>query len=231
MNRLCVSMIAATVATLSLSLPAAAFVGQLAVGLGEMEERGRVKVSFAGEATLETEEMTTKAKVYYKPGKVRDEVEMGGQEMVIIRRFDIDKFWMLMGHGMYMDVAPDEMDEKSPEYRLISREKIGRETVNGIETTKYKSVYETSDGKVGGFTWFTDDNIAVKAFMVHQTKGEKQRMKFEFTRLERGRQDDSLFELPPGVKPFSMGSMMSGMGQMPSQQPSQGAGGAGEGSN
>jgi hypothetical protein len=153
------------------------FVGQIAVGLGEVEERGRVEVSFSGTATFETEEMTTEALVYYEPGKVRDEIDMQGQKMVVIRRFDLNKFWMLMGHGMYMEVSPDEQDGKSREYKLVSREKVGRETVNGMETTKYKSIYETSDGKFGGFTWFTDDNIAVKAFIVHQSKGEKQRMK------------------------------------------------------
>jgi hypothetical protein len=202
---------------LVMAASAQGFVGQIAVGLGEVEERGRIDVSFSGTATFETEEMTTDATVYYKPGKVRDEINMQGQDMVVIRRFDLNKFWMLIGHGMYMEVSPDETEEKTRDYTLVSREKIGRETVNGMETTKYKSIYETSDGKFGGFTWFTDDNIAVKAFMVHESKGEKQRMKFEFKSLQRGSQDDALFELPAGAKPFSMGNMMSGFGQMSGQ--------------
>ena len=202
---------------LLIAVSAQGFVGQIAVGLGEVEEKGRIDVSFSGKATFETEEMTTDATVYYEPGKVRDEINMQGQDMVVIRRFDLNKFWMLVGHGMYMEVSPDETEEKTRDYKLISREKIGRETVNGMETTKYKSIYETSDGKFGGFTWFTDDNIAVKAFMVHQSKGEKQRMKFEFKSLQRGTQDDALFELPAGAKPFSMGNMMSGFGQMSGQ--------------
>jgi hypothetical protein len=202
---------------LVMAASAQGFVGQIAVGLGEVEERGRIDVSFSGTATFETEEMTTDATVYYEPGKVRDEINMQGQDMVVIRRFDLNKFWMLIGHGMYMEVSPDETEEKTRDYTLVSREKIGRETVNGMETTKYKSIYETSDGKFGGFTWFTDDNIAVKAFMVHESKGEKQRMKFEFKSLQRGSQDDALFELPAGAKPFSMGNMMSGFGQMSGQ--------------
>jgi len=202
---------------LVMAASAQGFVGQIAVGLGEVEERGRIDVSFSGTATFETEEMTTDATVYYKPGKVRDEINMQGQDMVVIRRFDLNKFWMLIGHGMYMEVSPDETEDKTRDYTLVSREKIGRETVNGMDTTKYKSIYETSDGKFGGFTWFTDDNIAVKAFMVHESKGEKQRMKFEFKSLQRGSQDDALFELPAGAKPFSMGNMMSGFGQMSGQ--------------
>ena len=191
-----------------------AFLGTLAIGLGEMDQEvGRIQTAFAAEGIFETEEYTGKTRVYYEPGKIRDEMDMGGgQQMVMIRRMDINKFWTLMGQGMYMEVDPEKAQqgsEQAPQYELVSRERIGSETVNGISTTKYKSVYKSADGKFGGFTWFTDDNIAVKAFMIHESKGEKQRLKFEFTNLERGSQDDSLFELPPGAKPFNMGTMMS----------------------
>jgi len=223
------SIVKATVlfALLAIVGTAQAFVGVIAVGLGEMnDDVGRIQTSFAADATLETEEMTTKTRIHYKPGKVRDEIKMGGQEMVTIRRLDTNKMWMLMGQNMYMEINPEEGSEQAPEYKLISRELIGPETVNGMATTKYKSVYATKDGKFGGFTWFTEDNIAVKGFMISETNGNKQRVKFEFTSLERGDQDDALFEIPPGYQKFSMPSFgnMKGMGQM-------GAGGAGAGAN
>ncbi|MDH3947670.1 MAG: DUF4412 domain-containing protein [Gammaproteobacteria bacterium] len=201
-------------AGLTMAGVAQAFVGSMAVGLGEMnDDVGRINTSFAADANFETEEMTARTRIFYKPGKVRDEIKMDGQEMVMIRRFDLNKFWMIMGQGMYMDIDPEQGNDQAPQYKLISREVIGPETVNGIPTTKYKSVYESSDGKFGGFTWFTDDNIAVKGFLVHKTKGEKQRFKFEFTSLKRGAQGDSLFEIPPGYKKFNMGGM-PGMGMM-----------------
>ena len=55
---------------LLIAVSAQGFVGQIAVGLGEVEEKGRIDVSFSGKATFETEEMTTDATVYYEPGKV-----------------------------------------------------------------------------------------------------------------------------------------------------------------
>ncbi|UCG72588.1 MAG: hypothetical protein JSV45_15305 [Chromatiales bacterium] len=195
---------------------AQAFVGGIAVGLGQMnEEVGDVETSFAADATLETEEMTANTRIYYQPGMVRDEMDVGGQQMVTIRRFDLQKVWTIMGQGMYMENEAAEGSQQSPEYRLISRELIGPEIVNGMATIKYKSVYESKDGKFGGFTWFTDDNIAVKGFMIHETKGEKQRFKFEFTSLDRGPQEDSLFEIPPGYQKFDMRGFagMQGMGQ------------------
>jgi hypothetical protein len=211
--------VASLLLIVSIATTAHAFVGTIAVGLGRMNDVGEIKTSFAANAKLETEEMTVDTRIHYKPGKVRDELNVGGQEMVTIRRFDISKVWMIMGRGMYMEIDADQGSEQAPDYKLISREVIGPETVNGMKTTKYKSVYETADGKFGGFTWYTDDNIAVKGFLVHQSKGEKQRVKFEFTSLERGDQPDSLFEIPDGYQQLNMGGIpgmpdMKGMGGM-----------------
>ena len=207
---------------------ASAFVGQIAVGLGAMNEVGQIDTAFAADAKVETEEMNVNTRIFYKPGKLRDEMSMGGQEMVMIRRFDLNKLWMIMGQGMYMDVDPNGGSDQAQQYKLISREVIGPETVNGMQTTKYKSVYETKDGKFGGFTWFTDDNIAVKAFMIHETKGEKQRLKFEITDLRRGSQSDTMFEIPAGYQQFNMGGFagMSNPGAMANPAEMTGASGS-----
>jgi hypothetical protein len=204
------------VGLLSSSL-ASAFVGQMVVGFGEMDpEIGRIQSAFSADLTFESEDMTGKSQIYYQSGKVRDEVNMGEMQTVTIRNFNTNKFYMLMpamsGMGpMYREIDGSNNPDEAPDYKLISREKMGAETVNGIPATKYKSVYESKDGKFGGFTWFTDDNIAVKAFMIHESKGDKQRFKFELSNLQRGSQDESLFELPPGAT--KMGAMgMMGMG-------------------
>lgn len=181
-----------------------AFVGTIAVGLGRMQDMDEVETSFSADATIETAEATIESHINYKPGKVRDAVKVGGREMVTIRRFDLDKIWMIMGPGMVMEIDPEEGSDQAPDYELVSREKVGPETVNGMATTKYKSVYETRDGKFGGFTWYTEDHIAVKGFLVHQSKGEKVRLKFELRNLERGDQPDSIFELPKGAHKLDM---------------------------
>jgi hypothetical protein len=206
-------------ATTILALPATsarAVIGSIAVGMGRMNDVGEVKTPFAADATLETEEMTVNTRIFYKPGAVRDEMSVGGQQMVTIRRFDLEKIWMIMGPGMYVEMDASQNNEQAPDYKLVSREVVGPETVNGMQTTKYKSVYETDDGKFGGFTWYTEDNIAVKGSLVHQTKGEKKRVKFEFTNLKRGPQADSLFEVPKGAQKLNLGGMpgMPSMGGM-----------------
>ncbi len=49
--------------------------------------------------------------------------------------------WMLMGRGMYMESNLGE-SEQAPEYKLIEKEVVGEEVVNGMQTTKYKTVYQ-----------------------------------------------------------------------------------------
>ncbi len=144
-------------------------------------------------------------------------------QLVLPIRFDLEKIWMIMGPGMYMETKVGQGGDRAPDVNLVSREIVGSETVNGMETTKYKSVYESKDGKFGGFTWYTDDNIAVKALLVHQSKGEKQRIKFELRNLERAAQPDSLFEVPKGARKFDLNNI-PGMPDM-SEMMKRGAGG------
>jgi len=200
---------------------AQAFVGQMVVGMGEMDpEIGRIQTSFSADLTFESEDFTGTSQMFYEAGKLRDELNMGGEKSVLIRRFDTDKLYMLMPAmpNMYMEMDPGESRDDAPDYKLISREVVGEEPVNGIPATKYKSVYESKDGKFGGYTWYTEDNIAVKAFMIHEEKGDKQRFKFELSNLQRAPQDAALFELPPGATKFSAMGMMGGGMDMEAMQ-------------
>lgn len=199
-----------------------AFVGSLAVSIGQMnEDVGRTQTSFSADAKFETEDQQGTSKVNYRPGMVRDMMDMGGNRMTMIYRYDEQKVIMEMGNGMYMERPIDEPSrDQAPDYKVVSREIIGREVVNGMDTTKYKTVYESKDGKFGGFTWYTDDDIAVKGFIVSEQKGEKTRMKFELFNVVRGEQSPDLFRPAPGSKKFDMGGFagLGGTGGMNAEQ-------------
>ena len=208
--------LAASTITLLAAEAAFAFGGMIAVGMNEAAQVGEVETPFRAEARLETEEQNIDTVIYYKPGHIRDEMKMGGQDMVVLQDLTAQKTYMLMPQGMYMEMDTGQSGDQVEEYRLVEREVVGREEVNGFDTTKYKVIYEGPDGKYGGFTWFTDDNIAVKSFAVSETNGERSRFRYEVQKLERGDQPDSLFVIPDGYRKFSMGgmgSMMPGMGQ------------------
>jgi hypothetical protein len=214
--------LATTAFTMLAAEAAFAFGGMIAVGMNEAAQVGEVETPFRAEARLETEEQNIDTVIYYKPGHIRDEMNMGGQDMVVLQDLEAQKTYMLMPQGMYMEMDMGESNDQTDEYRLIEREIVGQEKVNGFDTTKYKVIYEGPDGKYGGFTWFTDDNIAVKSFAVSETRGERSRFRYEVQKLERGNQPDSLFEIPAGYRKFSMGgglgSMMQGMPGMGGDQ-------------
>ncbi|MGI9343632.1 MAG: hypothetical protein ACR2QV_12345 [Gammaproteobacteria bacterium] len=196
-----------------------AFVGSLAVSIGQMNkgDAERTQTSFSADAKFETEDQQGTSKVNYRPGMVRDTLDMGGNKMTMIYRYDEKKVIMEMGNGMYMERAIDEPSkDQAPDYKLVSREVVGKEIVNGMETTKYKSVYESKDGKFGGFTWYTADDIAVKGFIVSEEGGEKTRMKFELSNVVRGEQSPDLFRPAPGSRKFNTGGFagLGGMGGM-----------------
>lgn len=198
-----------------LAAPVDAFVGGIAVSIGRATNSEGAEIPpFSADAQIETEEHQISSHVYYKPGMVRDVMDMGGMEMVTIQRYDEGKVWVLMGQGMYMEKEIGEA-EQAPEYKLIERTLEGTEMVDGVQTKKYKTVYEGPDGRLTGLTWFTDDNIAIKGFIVSETRGEKQRIKWTMTNVQRGEQPAALFELPPGAKPIAgMGGLMNMIGGM-----------------
>lgn len=198
-----------------LSIPAQAFVGGIAVSIGRATNiEGAEIPPFSADAQVETEEHQINSQVYYQPGMVRDTMDIGGMEMVTIQRYDQGKVWVLMGQSTYMEKEIGQA-EQAPEYKLIERTFEGTEMVNGEQTKKYKTIYEGPDGRFGGLTWFTDDNIAIKGFIVSETKGEKQRLKWTMSNVQRGEQPDALFELPAGAKPMgSMGGLMGMLGGM-----------------
>lgn len=184
--------------------------GSIAVGLNSDSPFSTLQVSFVADAIIETDEANLTETIYYVPGMLRDEVLMSDQEMVFIRRYDLGKTWMLISaQNIYIETDMSEPSEQ--QYRLVERELIGKESVNGMDTTKYKVIYENSEGKFGGFAWFTYDMIAIKAFLISEMDGEKQRIKFEITKLTRGPQDRNLFELPAGSAKLDLAGM-DGMG-------------------
>jgi hypothetical protein len=207
-----------------------AFVGGIAVSMGRATNTEGAEIPpFSADAQIETEEHQITSRVYFQPGMVRDEADMGGMKMITIQRYDAGKVWVLMGEGMYMETDIGKA-QQAPDYKLIERTMEGTEVINGEETTKYKTVYEGPEGRFGGLTWFTRDNIAVKGFMVSETNGEKQRLKWSMTNVQRGDQPDALFELPAGAQPMgNMGGLMDMISNMGAPPDGEGDAAAAEG--
>jgi len=95
----------------------------------------------------------------------------------------------------------------------IERTEVGRETVNGLETTKYKVMMTAKDGKkLGGFQWIAPPGIQVKLDAISKEGDSKERIKMELTNLTIGPQDPKLFEIPADYTVMTMPAMPGMMG-------------------
>src|SRR5690606_33155009 len=114
-----------------------AFGGMIAIGMNESHEVDGVKVPFTADAKLQSDDFNLDTRIYFEDGKLRDEVNISGQNMVYIQRYDLGTTWILLPQGMYMELPQGQESDQVQEYRLIEREVVGKETVNGMDTTKY----------------------------------------------------------------------------------------------
>jgi hypothetical protein len=95
----------------------------------------------------------------------------------------------------------------------VTISEVGKETLDGVETTKYKLVMK--DGSAGGFMWFTKEGINMKMDLLQKQGRKKTRMTMTWTNLKIELQDPALFEIPSGYNKMpNMGKMfgMPGMG-------------------
>lgn len=147
--------------------------------------------------------------VHHSHGKERNEMQMEGMSMISIIRPDKNVAWQLMPmQKMYMEVdmkSANKMSGKAPDDVTI--EKIGSDTLDGMNTTKYKILMK--DKSAGGFIWLSPENIPVKMDFLSKEGKDKNRVAMTLKNLKVEPQEAALFELPPGYQPMpSMGNMM-----------------------
>lgn len=147
--------------------------------------------------------------VHHSHGKERNEMQMEGMSMVTIIRPDKNLAWQLMPmQKMYMEMdfsSANKMSGKAPDDVTI--EKIGNESLDGINTTKYKILMK--DKSAGGFIWLSPENIVLKMDFLSKEGKDKNRITMTLKNLKIEPQEAALFELPDGYQPMpSMGNMM-----------------------
>jgi hypothetical protein len=138
-------------------------------------------------------------KIFVSEQKVR--TEMAGA--VMISRLDMKVNWMIMpDQRMYMEQPFDPkmlsgVSEKMP--GEIERTPLGKEMVDGRQADKYRVVYESAKGKESMLQWLDEASlIPVKM------SAENGSWVIEYSNLNVGPQDPSLFELPAGYTKMAM---------------------------
>lgn len=147
---------------------------------------------------------TTKAGVI--TGKIfvaKEKTRMETPQTTIITRIDKNMVWILMSaQRMYMEqpLKPENVvasTDKMP--GEIERKLVGKETVDGKTTNKYRIVYVVADKEETIFQWIAASGLPIKSAAVDGS------WTVEYKNLKIGKQPDTLFEIPAGYQKFSLG--------------------------
>lgn len=186
--------------------------GAIPVGAAQLS---RPQVEYSADSTIQSEEGTMQQHVFATPTKERKEMLTGaGDGGIQIFRYDTKVMWVLMpSEKMYMEhsMTGGQKQQNDPSQWTYEDTVMGEETLNGMKTTKYKTIATSTDGKkYGGFSWRTKEGISIKQDLLYKEGNEKKRMLTELKNLVIGRQDPALFEIPEGFMKLDMAGMMSG---------------------
>lgn len=132
-----------------------------------------------------------------------------------ISRMDKKVVWILMpDQKMYMEQAFDPAKMITGSQKVegeLERVPLGKDTVDGRAADKYKVSYEIEGIKNEMYQWIeSGSNLPLKSAALDGS------WSVEYRNIKTGPQPDSLFEVPPGYKKFSMEmpdieNMMKGM--------------------
>lgn len=150
-------------------------------------------------------------KLYSEDGNERWEMTMQGMRQISILRHGEGRMFMYMPDmNMAMEMGRAEAANYGVDKLLdgVEAEKIGTETIDGEPTTKYRVLPGQTAQKGDATIWMTEDGIPVKA----EGSSAQGTFSMRLTDLERGAQDPSLFQLPPGVAPVKMPAGMPATG-------------------
>lgn len=169
-----------------------------------------VNVEYSADRLIGSDDGVMEGKVYYAPGKERNEMSAG--EAVMIMRLDRKVMWMLTPkEQMYMEHKFGEGRREKGDYREcdVRQTDAGEEVVNGVRTKKRTVDIACPDReKFSGTVWMTRENIVMKMETAEKGGGSKKKTyRMELKNLKIGKQDPALFEIPSGYRKMEIPSM------------------------
>jgi hypothetical protein len=156
------------------------------------------------------------ATVYRKGLSERREMHMEGQTVAIITRpADRELFMLMPGMNAAMKMKYERAirDLDSGDLQGFDAEPVGTQTVNGLDTTKYRIAGDNGQGTTfDGHAWVTADGIRAKlAGTVSFADGSSSPIRITLSEVERGDLPNKLFDLPEGTRVMDMSKMPDSM--------------------
>lgn len=163
-------------------------------------------------------------KIYVRGDKSRMEFfESGQAAQIMITNPQKKAAWMVnTSEKTYMEINYDESawqkaQEGEGQHPDFKKESLGKETVSGYVCDKERYTY--NDKSMGSAIYWFSKKLSYP--VKWEAKNEAGTSSFLLTKIQEGKLSDSLFEIPQGYKPLSMGQM----GQWPQEQREEGKSG------
>ena len=163
---------------------------------------GDASVPYSAERTVTVNGRAYSGKVFHTPGHQRHEQTIQGFAQVVLLDASAKRGWLVLPDlKTYVEFAFPKLmaDLGDPALR---RAPVGRETVNGVPTTKYRIDHTAADGTHGeGFLWISAQGIMMRLDGTVARPGATRptTIRMELSHLVMGPQDPTLFELPQGL--------------------------------
>jgi hypothetical protein len=163
---------------------------------------GDATVSYSAKSTVTVNGRSYAGMVFHIPGRDRHEQEVEGIAEVVILDGAAMRGWLMLPRlSSYVEFKfPQLMAELNTQALL--RSPVGRETVNGVQTTKYRIDHTAADGMhAKGFAWVSGDGVLMRLAGDVTPPGARRptEIRLELDNLRLGKQDRALFDLPPGL--------------------------------
>jgi hypothetical protein len=180
------------------------------------------------ERGVEGQSLDVTGKVYVARDRERRETTVMGHTSVVISRRDKGVSWILMpAQSMYMEnqaKGEDEDPYAAWQAAGVALTKLGRETVNGVATTKFRAEAHGKEGAMEtGYIWLSKDNIPVRMVTDGADDEGSSRVTVDYTHIQVGKQDPALFEIPASYRNMTMPGVGMFMGPGQPRGPGSGA--------
>jgi hypothetical protein len=158
------------------------------------------RTGFSAERMLVIDGRTYKGKVWAMPGRERHEQAIHGMRPVFLLRADRSLGEIVL--QSLKTVVQFEIPAELALFNMVAlkRRPIGRETVNGVATTKYAIDRSIPEGRAEGALWLSRDGIPMRlAGTFTNAKGKVSTIRWELNGVKTGPQPAALFEPPAGM--------------------------------
>jgi hypothetical protein len=171
----------------------------LSIGGARAETLGDARVGFSAERVLVFDGHSYVGRIWSMPGAQRHEQELPAVKPVFILHADSAVGDILLPdlHTAVEFVLPRALAALGKPGLLGTP--AGKETINGIPTTKYQVDKKIPEGRLAGSLWLSADGIPMKCDgSFTPNKGKASTVHWELRHVEIGKQNAALFEVPAG---------------------------------